>query len=116
MFTGFLLAGIVQIPLTLTNAVIATTTLIKDYFPDKEVSSRSLMLNMGVMNTVTSFFSGIPLCHGGSERATRESYGNISVYFCGRFFRWYIDGRQVNLSIWRNVYIIKVLIQWKSYV
>ena len=40
--TGLLYAGIAQIPLTLTNAVVATTALLKDYFPDKPVPYRFL--------------------------------------------------------------------------
>lgn len=73
--TGFLLAGMAQIPLTLTNAVVATTTLIKDYFPNKEVKPRSLMLNMGFMNVVTSLFGGMPLCHGSGGLASQYLYG-----------------------------------------
>jgi hypothetical protein len=38
---GMLGAGLAQIPLTLTNATIATAALIRDYFPDKAVSERS---------------------------------------------------------------------------
>jgi len=72
---GFLLAGIAQIPLTLTNAVIGTTALIKEYFPEKEVKPRSLILNMGFMNVFTSFFRGMPLCHGSGGLAAQYFYG-----------------------------------------
>ena len=41
-----LLAGFAQIPLTATNAVIATSSLIKTYWPDRPVSARQLSLNM----------------------------------------------------------------------
>jgi MFS superfamily sulfate permease-like transporter len=75
MATGFLLAGIAQIPLTLTNAVIATTTLLKDYFPKREVKPRSLILNMGFMNVFTALFGGMPLCHGSGGLASQYLYG-----------------------------------------
>jgi predicted benzoate:H+ symporter BenE len=72
---GFLLAGIAQIPLTLTNAVVGTTALIKEYFPDKTIKPRSLILNMGFMNVFTSFFRGMPLCHGSGGLAAQYFYG-----------------------------------------
>jgi MFS superfamily sulfate permease-like transporter len=75
IFQGFLLAGLAQIPLTLTNAVVATTALIKDYFPNREVKPRSLILNMGFMNVLTSFFGGMPLCHGSGGLASQYLYG-----------------------------------------
>jgi len=72
---GFLLGGIPQIPLTLTNAVVGTTALIKEYFPDKGVKPRSLILNMGFMNVFTSFFRGMPLCHGSGGLAAQYFFG-----------------------------------------
>ena len=72
---GFLLAGVAQIPLTLTNAVVGTTALLKEYFPKKEVKPRSLILNMGFMNVFTSFFRGMPLCHGSGGLASQYLYG-----------------------------------------
>jgi len=72
---GFLLAGVAQIPLTLTNAVVGTTSLIKEYFPKKKIKPRSLILNMGFMNVITSFFRGMPLCHGAGGLASQYFYG-----------------------------------------
>lgn len=70
-----LLAGFAQIPLTATNAVIATSTLIKTYFPDKPVSEKQLSLNMGIMNLVIPFFGGMPLCHGSGGLAGQYYFG-----------------------------------------
>ena len=61
---AMLLAGFAQIPLTATNAVISTSSLISTYWPDRHVSERKLSLNMGIMNLVFPFFGGMPLCHG----------------------------------------------------
>ena len=70
-----LLAGFAQIPLTATNAVISTSSLISTYWPDRHVSERKLSLNMGVMNLVFPFFGGMPLCHGAGGLAGQYFFG-----------------------------------------
>ncbi len=64
MWDSLVLAGFAQLPLTATNAVIATSALLKHYFPSKPVSERKLALNMGIMNAILPFFGGMPMCHG----------------------------------------------------
>jgi MFS superfamily sulfate permease-like transporter len=71
----FLLAGFAQIPLTATNAVIATASLIRTYWPEKQVSEHKLSLNMGIMNSVLPFFGGMPLCHGAGGLAGQYYFG-----------------------------------------
>ena len=75
IWQAMLLAGFAQIPLSITNAVIAPAALIRDYFPKKAVSERKLMLNMGVMNVAGSFFSGMPMCHGAGGLAGQYYFG-----------------------------------------
>jgi hypothetical protein len=75
VWQAMLLAGFAQIPLSITNAVIATAALIRDYFPDKAVSERRLMLNMGVINVIGSFFGGMPMCHGAGGLAGQYYFG-----------------------------------------
>ena len=70
-----LLAGFAQIPLTATNAVISTSSLISTYWPDRHVSERRLSLNMGIMNLVYPFFGGMPLCHGAGGLAGQYYFG-----------------------------------------
>jgi MFS superfamily sulfate permease-like transporter len=70
-----LLGGFAQIPLTVTNATIATAALIKTYWPDKAVSERKLSLNQGLMNLVVPFFGGMPMCHGAGGLAGQYYYG-----------------------------------------
>jgi hypothetical protein len=70
-----LLAGLAQVPLTLTNACIATCSLIEDYFPDRRVTERQLLVNMGGMNVVGSFFGAMPMCHGAGGLAGQYYYG-----------------------------------------
>jgi MFS superfamily sulfate permease-like transporter len=71
----FLLAGFAQIPLTATNAVIATASLIKTYWPEKQVSEHKLALNMGIMNLLLPLFGGMPLCHGAGGLAGQYYFG-----------------------------------------
>ncbi len=75
VWQALLLAGFAQIPLTATNAVISTASLIKQYFPDRPVSERKLSLNMGLMNLVFPFFGGMPLCHGAGGLAGQYYFG-----------------------------------------
>ncbi|MGC9358183.1 MAG: putative sulfate/molybdate transporter, partial [Anaerolineae bacterium] len=75
VWQAMLLAGFAQIPLSVTNAVMATATTIQDYFPETSVSERRLMLNMGVMNVAASFFGGMPMCHGAGGLAAQYYFG-----------------------------------------
>ena len=75
VWQSFLQAGLAQIPLTATNAVIATSALIKSYWPEKPVSESRLSLNMGIMNLILPFFGGMPLCHGAGGLAGQYYFG-----------------------------------------
>ncbi|MBY9012169.1 MAG: putative sulfate/molybdate transporter [Candidatus Lokiarchaeota archaeon] len=74
---GMVVAGLAQLFLTLTNVMIATVSLIKELFPEKEedVSASDLALNMGLMNIFTPFLGGIPLCHGSGGLASQYAFG-----------------------------------------
>ncbi len=71
----FLLAGFSQLPLTATNAVIATAVLIREYWPERQVSEKKLSFNMGIINLVSPFFGGMPLCHGAGGLAGQYYFG-----------------------------------------
>lgn len=75
VWRGMVLAGFAQVALTVTNAVIATSALISRYFPDRPVPEQRLALNMGIMNVVTPFFGGMPLCHGAGGLAGQYYFG-----------------------------------------
>ncbi len=70
-----LLAGFAQVPLTATNAVIATASLIRIYWPDRPVTETRLGLTMGIMNIILPFFGGMPLCHGAGGLAGQYYFG-----------------------------------------
>ena len=70
-----LLAGFAQIPLTVTNATIATSCLISAYWPNRTVSPRQLSLSQGLMNICAPFFGGMPMCHGAGGLAGQYYFG-----------------------------------------
>ncbi|MFX1267368.1 MAG: putative sulfate/molybdate transporter, partial [Promethearchaeota archaeon] len=98
LLIGMVLAGIAQLFLTLTNVMIATISLIKDLFPEKEneISADSLAVNMGLMNLINPFLGGMPLCHGSGGLAAQYAFGarsggsmileGILEIFLGLFF------------------------------
>jgi len=75
IWQGLVLAGFAQIALTASNAVIATSALIKEYWPNKPVSEKKLALNHGAMNVVVPFFGGMPMCHGAGGLAGQYYFG-----------------------------------------
>lgn len=75
IWQGLVLAGFAQIALTATNAVIATSALISQYFPHKPVPEKRLALNMGIMNVLVPFFGGMPMCHGAGGLAGQYYFG-----------------------------------------
>ncbi|MFP4028419.1 MAG: putative sulfate/molybdate transporter [Candidatus Brocadiia bacterium] len=75
LWPAFRDGGLAQIPLTATNAVIATSALISKYWPERNVTERQLSFNMGVMNLVTPFFGGMPMCHGAGGLAGQYYFG-----------------------------------------
>jgi hypothetical protein len=69
-------AGLAQIPLTATNAVIATVALIASYWPERRpVTARQLSLTTGLMNLVGPLLGGMPLCHGAGGLAGQYYFG-----------------------------------------
>jgi MFS superfamily sulfate permease-like transporter len=75
IWQGMMLAGFAQVALTAANAVIATSALISQYFPNKPVPEKKLALNMGIMNVVVPFFGGMPMCHGAGGLAGQYYFG-----------------------------------------
>jgi MFS superfamily sulfate permease-like transporter len=75
VWQALVLAGFAQIPLTATNAVISTSSLIGTYWPKRHVTERQLSMNMGLMNMIVPFFGGMPLCHGAGGLAGQYYFG-----------------------------------------
>jgi hypothetical protein len=75
LLTGVFILAIPQIPLTLGNAVIATTAENNRHFPDHPVSEKKVAVFKGVMNLIAPIFGGIPLCHGAGGMAAHMRFG-----------------------------------------
>ena len=75
VWDALVLAGFAQIPLTLTNATMATCIVIKDLFPEKPVSETKLLVNQGFINIASSLFGGMPMCHGSQGLVGQYYYG-----------------------------------------
>jgi predicted benzoate:H+ symporter BenE len=72
---GVLLFALPQLPLTLGNAVIATTRENNRLFPDRPVSEGKIMLSTGVMNLGSALLGGVPMCHGAGGMAGHVRFG-----------------------------------------
>ncbi|MFC2009508.1 putative sulfate/molybdate transporter, partial [Chloroflexota bacterium] len=75
IWRGLVLAGFAQIALTASNAIIATSATIEQYFPSRPVSEKKLALNTGIMNTTVPFMGGMPMCHGVGGLAGQYYFG-----------------------------------------
>jgi MFS superfamily sulfate permease-like transporter len=72
---GALILALPQLPLTLGNAVIATTRENNRLFPDRPVNERKVMLSTGAMNLGSAVFGGVPMCHGAGGMAGHVRFG-----------------------------------------
>jgi len=64
ILTGFVILALPQIPLSISNSLIATEQTVKDLFPEQRVSIRRIGLTYAIANVIAPFFGGIPVCHG----------------------------------------------------
>jgi len=63
-----------QFPLTLTNAILATSLLTLDLFKT-DVPPDRLSRTIGIMNLVSVPFGGFPMCHGAGGLAAQHRFG-----------------------------------------
>jgi len=89
MLNGFLLLGIPQIALSISNSVIATKRTLSDLFPEKNFTVKKIGWTYSLMNIINPFFSGIPTCHGAGGVAGHYNFGGRtggSVIIYGALF------------------------------
>ena len=55
---------LVQLPLTIGNAYLATLAQVQEGFPGRDVSPKRLALSTGGMNLLSAALGGFPVCHG----------------------------------------------------
>ena len=75
LLAGFVILGLPQAPLTLGNAIIGTVAENNQYFTDRKVTAKTISIDHGVMNLITVFIGGIPLCHGAGGMAGHMRFG-----------------------------------------
>ena len=63
-FAALTLLVLPQVPLSLSNSVFATQQTVTDLFPEKTVSLRGIGRTYGVINLLSPWLGGIPMCHG----------------------------------------------------
>ncbi|MCL2294676.1 MAG: putative sulfate/molybdate transporter [Spirochaetes bacterium] len=73
--SGILILALAQIPLTLGNAVIATTAENNRLFPERPVTEKKLATTTGLMNIVSPFLGGVPMCHGAGGILAHNRFG-----------------------------------------
>ena len=74
-WVAFTKAALPQIPLTLLNSVVAVCALARDLHPDRAPSEKKVAVSVGVMNLLTGWFGGMPMCHGAGGLAGQEAFG-----------------------------------------
>ena len=72
---GALILGLPQVPLTLGNAVLATTIENNELFPDHKVTVKKVALDHGFINIVSFILGGMPVCHGAGGMAGHVRFG-----------------------------------------
>lgn len=63
---AFFLLVLPQIPLTLTNSVVAATDVARTYYGDaaRRVTGRAVATGLGLANIAAGAVGGVPVCHG----------------------------------------------------
>jgi MFS superfamily sulfate permease-like transporter len=75
MLTGLVVLALPQISLSLGNSVLATQQIVKDLFPQRRISVRTIGFTYSLMNLVNPFFGGIPTCHGSGGMMGHYAFG-----------------------------------------
>jgi len=75
LLAGFVILGLPQAPLTLGNAIIGTVAENNQYFSDRKITAKTVSIDHGVMNLISTFMGGIPMCHGAGGMAGHIRFG-----------------------------------------
>lgn len=75
VLTGLVVLALPQLPLSLSNSVIATHQTVRDLFPERAVSVRRIGATYGLANVVNALLGGIPTCHGCGGLAGHYAFG-----------------------------------------
>jgi hypothetical protein len=74
-WTGLFVLALPQLPLSLSNSVIATEQTLRDLFPARAVGVRRIGLTYGLANLFACSLGGVPVCHGCGGLAGHYAFG-----------------------------------------
>ncbi len=93
---GGIEAAMAQIPLTMTNSLLATTALATKLFPSKSIKIDTIAGTVSAMSALSPIFGGMPMCHGAGGLAGWYRFGartggsmiffGIALFTLGLFF------------------------------
>jgi predicted benzoate:H+ symporter BenE len=72
---GLVFLALPQLPLTLGNAIIATSEENNRLFPDRATDENRLSTSTGILNCFSASVGGIPMCHGAGGMAGHVAFG-----------------------------------------
>lgn len=72
---GAFFVALPQVPLTLSNAIIAVKEENNRLFPDRPVSEKGVSISTGIMNLFGPMVGGVPMCHGAGGMAGHVAFG-----------------------------------------
>ncbi len=75
ILTGFVVLALPQLPLSISNSVVATKQTVADLFPETKLSVKKIGFTYSMMNIVSPFLGGIPTCHGAGGLAGHCAFG-----------------------------------------
>lgn len=75
ILTGTLVLALPQLPLSLSNSVIATRQTIADLFPERKVGVGRIGFTYALVNLVSPLVGGVPACHGCGGLAGHYAFG-----------------------------------------
>jgi hypothetical protein len=73
--TGFFVLALPQLPLSLGNSILATRQVAADFFPERPLTVRKISFTYSLMNLISPFFGGVPVCHGSGGIAGHYAFG-----------------------------------------
>ncbi|KER10388.1 MAG: transporter [[Candidatus Thermochlorobacteriaceae] bacterium GBChlB] len=89
VWNGLILLALPQISLSLGNSILATKHVANDLFPERNLTVSSIGITYSLMNLISPFVSGAPVCHGAGGMAGHAAFGartGGSVMLYGAFY------------------------------
>jgi MFS superfamily sulfate permease-like transporter len=89
VWNGLILLALPQISLSLGNSILATKHIANDLFPERNLTASGIGITYSLMNLISPFVSGAPVCHGAGGMAGHAAFGartGGSVILYGAFY------------------------------